>query len=105
MNPAGTALRVSLHFRRIHLGRLLPVVACMCTVFATLTAVTFGMGIGANATPAEIRALNLWMASFSLLGVAAGIFLMRAGQPGYAAGVAFLPAVIVLIVGVVAVSK
>jgi len=102
MNPAGTALRVSLHFRRIHLGRLLPVVACMCTVFATLTAVTFGMGIGANATPAEIRALNLWMASFSLLGVAAGIFLMRAGQPGYAA---FLPAVIVLIVGVVAVSK
>lgn len=87
---------------------LLLVAAIICTIIATLTAVTFCMGMGANATPAQIRMLKTWMGVFSLLGLAgivSGILLMRAGQPGYAAGAAVLPAVIVLVVGVVAIAK
>lgn len=87
---------------------LLLVAAIISTIVATLTAVTLCMGMGANASPAEIRMLKIWMGGFSLLGVAgivAGIVLMRAGQPSYAAGAAFLPTVIVLVVGVVAIAK
>lgn len=97
------------HFTAAHtMKMLLLVAAIISTIIATLTAITFCLGMGANASPAEIRMLKTWMGGFSLLGVAgvvAGILLMRAGQPGYAAGAAFLPAVIVLIVGVVAIAK
>ena len=91
-----------------HMRSLLPaaaVVAMICTVLATLTAVVFCMGMGANATPAAIRALKLWMAGLSLLGVGGivvGIFLMRAGQHGRATGAAILPAVVMLITFIVA---
>lgn len=81
------------------------IAAMLCTVLATLTAIFFCMGMGANASPVEIRNLKLGMAGFSLLGVAgivAGVFLMRAGQHGWAAGAAFAPAVIMLLIFIVA---
>jgi hypothetical protein len=63
---------------------LLPILAMICTAGATLTALVFCMAMGANSSPAQIRALNLWMGGLSLLGVAGivvGILLIRAGQP------------------------
>jgi hypothetical protein len=53
--------------------------------------------MGANSTPAQIRALKLWMAGLSLLGVAGiivGIILIRAGQPNLAAMAAFAPTIL-----------
>lgn len=82
-------------------------VAMICTVLVTLTAVVFCMGMGANASPTEIRALKLWMAGLSLLGamgIAMGIFLMRAGLHGWAAGASFLPTVIVGVIFIVAMA-
>lgn len=76
---------------------ILPIFAMICTALATLTALVFCMAGGANSTPAQIRELKLWMAGLSLLGVAgvvAGIILIRAGQPGWAAVAAFAPTII-----------
>ncbi len=84
------------------------IVAMLGTVLATLTAVVFCLGMGANAKPPEIRALKLWMAGLTLPGVAGitvGIFLLRAGQPGWAAGVSFAPAVIMGVIFLVALIK
>jgi len=84
------------------------ILAMICAAFMTLTAIVFCLGMGANAKPPEIRALKLWMLGFTLLGVAGiggGIFLLRAGQPGWAAGVSFAPAVIVLVIFLVAMFK
>jgi hypothetical protein len=75
----------------------LPIGAMLCTALATLTAVVFCLAGGANASPAQIRALKLWMLGLTLLGVtgiAVGIFLLRASQPGWAAGVSIAPTVI-----------
>jgi prolipoprotein diacylglyceryltransferase len=62
------------------------------------------MAMGANSTPAQIRALKLWMGGLSLLGVAgvvAGIILIRAGQPNWAAVAAIAPTIIfALILGI-----
>jgi hypothetical protein len=83
----------------------LPIAAMVVTVFVTLCAVVFCMAGGANSTPAQIRALKLWMAGLTLLGAAgvtAGIMLMRAGQPGWAAGAAILPSVIMIVILIVA---
>ncbi len=76
---------------------ILPIGAMICTALATLTSLVFCMAMGANSTPAQIRALKLWMSGLSLLGVAGivvGIFLIRAGQPNWAAIAAFAPTVI-----------
>ncbi len=76
---------------------LLPILAMIGTALATLTALVFCMAMGANSTPAQIRALKLWMAGLSLLGgagVVVGIILIRAGQPNWAAVAAFAPTVI-----------
>jgi hypothetical protein len=84
------------------------IVAMLCTALVTLMAIVFCLGMGANATPAEIRALKFWMAGLSLLGaagIAGGILLLRAGQPGWAAGVSLLPAVIMGVILIVAVNK
>lgn len=59
------------------------IVAMLGTAFATLTAVTFCLGRGANAKPPEIRALKLWMLGLTLLGLA-----------GWAAGDSFAPTVV-----------
>ena len=84
---------------------LLPIAAMIITAISTLTAVLFCMGIGANTTPAQLRALKLWMGGLSLLGLAGivmGIFLKRAGQHGMPAGVAFLPTIIFVLILIVA---
>ena len=81
------------------------ILAMICTVVTTLTAVVFVMSMGANATPEQIRALKLWMAGLSLLGcsgIVVGNFLMRAGEHGWAAGAAILPAVIMMLIFIVA---
>ena len=83
-------------------------VAMVGTALATLTAVVFCLSMGANSTPAEIRALKFWMLGLPLLGLAgitAGIFLLRASQPGWAAGVSLAPAVIMAIILAVALLK
>lgn len=83
---------------------LLPILAMIGTALATLTTLVFCMAMGANSTPAQIRALKLWMGGLSLLGVAGvvvGILLIRAGQPHWAAVAAFAPTVIfALILGI-----
>ena len=87
---------------------ILPILAMLCTAIATLTAVVFCMGMGANAKPPEIRALKFWMLGLTLLGVAGitvGILLLRAGQPGWAAGVSFAPTVLFGLILAVALLK
>ena len=83
----------------------LAIVAMICTALATLTGLVFCMAGGANSTPEQIRALKLWMLGLTLLGgagITAGIFLLRAGQPGWAAGVSFAPTFIMAIILAVA---
>jgi len=87
---------------------ILPILAMVCTVLATLTALVFCMAGGANASPTQIRALKLWMVFISLFGVAglvAGIILIRAGQPGWAPLAAIAPTVILGIILLVALLK
>lgn len=87
---------------------LLPSLAIIGTVLATVTALVFCMAMGANSTPTQLRALKLWMAGLSLLGVAGvvgGIFLMRAGQLDWAALTAFAPTAIFGIILLVALLK
>jgi hypothetical protein len=87
---------------------LLPSLAIIGTVLATVLALVFCMSMGANATPAQLRALKFWMAGLSLLGMAGVVvvgFLMRAGQPGWAALAAFAPTVIFGVILLVALLK
>lgn len=87
---------------------ILLVAAIISSILATLVALTFCMGMGANSSPAEIRMLKLWMAIFSLVGVAgvvAGVLLMRSGQANYAAGAAVAPTVFVIVVAIIALAK
>ena len=68
--------------------------AMTATVLATLTAVVFCMGMGANAKPAQVRVLKIWMLVLALTGAAgvgAAILLLWAGQPGRAALAALAP--------------
>lgn len=84
---------------------ILPVAAMICTGFVTLTAIVFCAGMGANASPAEIRALKFWMSGLGLLGLAGivvSMLLMRNGQFGLAAGVAILPSAIMLLIFIIA---
>lgn len=81
------------------------IAAMIVTVLVTLMAVVFCMAGGANSTPAQVRALKLWMAGLSLLGAAGvttGILLLRAGQHGWAAGAAILPSIIMVLILIVA---
>ena len=87
---------------------ILPILAMLLTALSTLTAVVFCLGMGANSSAAQIRALKLWMGGLSLLGLAGiviGIVLLRAGQHGWAAGVAVSPTVIIAIILIVALLK
>ena len=86
----------------------LTIAAMLCTVLATLTAVTFCLGMGANAKPPEIRALKLWMLGLTLLGfggITAGFFLLRAGLGGWAAGISFAPTILFALILAVALLK
>ena len=87
---------------------LLPIAAMICTAITTLTAVVFCMGMGANSTPAQIRELKLWMTGLSLLGlvgIVAGIVMVRTGQHGMAAVVAIAPTVIFALILFIALIK
>ena len=87
---------------------ILPIGAMFCTLLSTLTALVFCMSMGANASAAAIRALKYWMVGLSLLGLAGivvGIVLLRAGQSGWASGVAFAPTVIFGIIFIIALIK
>jgi hypothetical protein len=84
------------------------IIAMIGTVLATLTAVVFCLGMGANAKPPEIRALKFWMLGLTLLGgtgITIGTFLLRAGLPGWAAGVSFAPTVIFGLILAIALLK
>lgn len=81
------------------------IAAMICTALVTLTAVVFCLGMGANAKPPEIRALKLWMLGLTLLGatgITVGIVLLRAGQPGWAAGISFAPTAIIGVIFAIA---
>lgn len=85
-----------------------PILAMVVSAISTLTAVVFCLGMGANSTAAQIRALKLWMSGFSLLGVAGiviGIVLLRGGQLGWATGAAISPTVIIAIIFLISVLK
>lgn len=87
---------------------MLPSLAMICTVLATLTALVFCLVMCANSTPAQYRALKLWMAALSQLGLAGvvvGVILMRAGQPGWASLAAFAPTLIFAIILGIALIK
>lgn len=87
---------------------VLPIVAMLCTVFFTLTAVVFCAGMGANAKPHEVRALKQWMAGLGLLGVigvAVSISLLRRELFGPAASVAIAPSGIILIIFIIALRR
>lgn len=87
---------------------ILPIAAMIATALSTMVAVVFTMGMGANASPAEVRSLKLWMLCLSLLGavgILAGIFLLRSGQHNMAAAAAFAPTVIMGIILLVALVK
>ena len=87
---------------------ILPILAMLLTAISTLTAVVFCLGMGANASAAQIRMLKLWMGGFSLLGLAGiviGIVLLRSGQLGWAAGAAISPTVIIAIIFLISVLK
>ncbi len=87
---------------------LLPIVGILITVLSTLTALVCCMAMGANSTAAQILALKLWMGGLSLVGLAgvvASIVLLRSGQHGWAAGAAFFPTVVIVIISLIALLK
>ncbi len=51
------------------LAHTFALLATLCTAMVSLTAIVFCMAMGANASPADIRALRFWMIGLSLLGV------------------------------------
>ena len=86
----------------------LAIAAMVCTALATLGAVVSCLAMGANAKPPDIRALKFWMlglTGLAVAGITVGIFLLRAGQPGWAAGVSFAPTVIIGVITLVALLK
>lgn len=87
---------------------ILPIMAIIATILATLTTLVFCMSMGANSTPAQLRALKLWMAGLTGLGVAgvvAGLYFIRAGQPNTGAAAAFAPTILFSILFVIALIK
>ncbi len=90
---------------------LLPAIAIIAmigTALVTLTMIVCCMAMGANASPAEIRTLKLWMGGFALLGltgIIVSILLMRVSEHGWAAGAAFLPTVIMGLITIIALLK
>lgn len=86
---------------------ILPILAILCTILITLAMLGMCMGMGANASPAQIRRLKIWMSCLSLLslvGIVASCILMSR-QPNIAAGVAILPSVIMFVIFVIALLK
>ncbi|MES2625410.1 MAG: hypothetical protein V4628_09035 [Pseudomonadota bacterium] len=88
--------------------KFIAIIGMLLTILSTLTALVFCMGMGANASAAQIHALKLWITGFSLLGIAGiviSIFLLRADQTGWAVNAAFAPTIIIFIIFVISVSR
>lgn len=86
---------------------ILPIGAILCTVAISLTMLVFCSAMGANASPAAIAALKMWMIGMSVLslaGIVAGLVLMRS-QPNLAAILAIIPAVIIGAIFVISLLK
>ncbi|MBL9127545.1 MAG: hypothetical protein JNL97_07860 [Verrucomicrobiales bacterium] len=78
------------------------------TGLTTVTAVVFCLGMGANATEAQLRSIEAWAWGLSLMGaagMAGGITLLRLGRPGWAVGIAVAPCFVFLSILVVALSR
>lgn len=87
---------------------LIPILGMACTVWATVTSLAFCMAAGANSTPVQSRALNLWMIGMTLLGVAGvvvSVMLIRAGKPIWASVAAIAPTVILPIIVIIALQR
>ena len=99
---------MSFAVKECSMKNFLPVLAMIFTALATLVMIVFNLAGAANANAEQIRSQKLWAGGLSLLaiiGIVVGIILMRAGRSGGAAGAAFLPAVIIAIVFMVAIFK
>lgn len=86
----------------------LTLAAMLCTVLTTLGAVVSCMAMGANAKPPDIRILKFWMLGLTilgLLGITAGVFLMRAGLLGWAAGASITPTLIIGMITLIVLIK
>ena len=84
------------------------IAAMICTALATLVMIVFNLAGAANASAAQIHSMKFWAGGMTLLavaGIAAGIFLLRAGQPGWATGVSFAPTIIFAIILFIALLK
>ena len=87
---------------------ILPIFAMVCTTLATLVMIVFNIAGAANASAEQIRSMKVWSNGMTLLavvGILIGIFLIRAGQPGWAAGAAIVPTVVMVIIFLVAILK
>lgn len=86
---------------------ILPIGAMLCTVVVTLAMLVFCSAMGANASPAAIAALKMWMLGLSVLslaGIVVALVLMRS-QPNLAAGIAILPSLIIGVIFVISLLK
>lgn len=86
----------------------LAISAMICTALATLVMIVFSLAGSANSTPQQFHSIKLWMGGLTLLsviGVVAGIFLLRAGLSGWAAGVSFAPTIVMSIILVISLLK
>lgn len=86
---------------------LLPIGAILCTAAISLTMLVFCSAMGANASPAAIAALKMWMIGLSVLslaGIVAALVLMRS-EPNLAAGIAILPSLIIGLIFVISLLK
>lgn len=76
---------------------VLPILAMVCTAGATLIMLVFMMAGAANAGPEQIRSMKRWawvLGLLALIGVVAGIALLRHDRSTLAAVVAFAPTVV-----------
>jgi hypothetical protein len=87
---------------------VIAIAAMICTALATLVMIVFNLAGAANASAAQIHSMKLWAGGMTLLavvGVVAGIFLLRAGHPGWASLAAFAPTLIFGIILLIALLK
>ncbi len=87
---------------------LLAILAMVATGMVLLVMLVCCMAMGANAQPSEIRSLKYWMVGLtvmSLAGIVAGLVLLRYSQPEWSAGASILPAVVMVVIALVALFK
>jgi hypothetical protein len=86
----------------------LSIAAMACTAIATLAMLVLHVAGAANAGDQQIRSMKFSAGSltvFAVACVAAGIYLMRVNQTGWAAGISFAPTVIMGLILAIALLK